>query len=208
MSWLKRNLFFAIGSLVALILMGLAGWFLYSKWSQNNDVLASLNNDYEELKNLNSKNPHPGSGSINNIQLAKEQRTQLLDFMKKTGPFFAPVPRVPDLPKITDRDFSAALSQTIEQLRAQATNASVALPAENYSFSFAAQKSKISFALVVLENPRITCLRTNSSPNSAKYSSLSALAFQIPSSNVVKTRHSRSYSQAWSLVESARHTNA
>ena len=146
MSWLKRNLFFAIGSLVALILMGLAGWFLYSKWSQNNDVLASLNNDYEELKNLNSKNPHPGSGSINNIQLAKEQRTQLLDFMKKTGPFFAPVPRVPDLPKITDRDFSAALSQTIEQLRAQATNASVALPAENYSFSFAAQKSKISFA--------------------------------------------------------------
>jgi hypothetical protein len=135
-----------IGSLVALILMGLAGWFLYAKWSQNNDVLANLNNDYEELKRLNSQVPHPGSGSINNIQLAKDQRTQLLDFMKKTGPYFAPIPRIPDLPKITDRDFSAALSHTIEQLRAAATNASVSLPAENYSFSFAAQKSKISFA--------------------------------------------------------------
>jgi hypothetical protein len=146
MSWLKRNLFFVIGSLVALILMGLAGWFLYSKWSQNNDVLASLNSDYDQLKNLNSQNPHPGSGSINNIKIAKEQREQLLEFLKKTRPFFDPIPRIPDLAKITDRDFSAALSQTIEQLRNEATNSSVTLPPDNYSFSFTSQKSKISFA--------------------------------------------------------------
>lgn len=146
MSWIKRNLFFAIGSLVALILMGLAGWFLYAKWNQNNDVLATLNTDYDQLKNLNSASPHPGSGSVDNIKLAREQRNQLLDFIKKTTPYFQPIPRVPDLPKITDRDFSAALSQTIGQLLAEATNASISLPAENYSFSFAAQKSKISFA--------------------------------------------------------------
>ncbi len=155
MSWIKRNLFFVIGSVVALVLMGLAGWFLYSKWSQNNDVLANLNNDYEELKKLNSASPHPGSGSINNIQLAKDQRAQLLDFLKKTSPYFAPIPRIPDLPKITDRDFSAALSQTLEQLRTEATNASVTLPAENYSFSFAAQKSKISFAAGSLDRVAI-----------------------------------------------------
>lgn len=146
MSWIKRNLFFVIGSLVALILMGLAGFFLYSKWSLNNEVLATLNSDYEELKRLNSANPHPGSGSINNIQLAKEQRDQLRDYLKKIGPFFQPIPHIPDLPKITDRDFSAALSQTIEQLRSAATNASVALPPDNYNFSFTSQKSKISFA--------------------------------------------------------------
>ena len=146
MSWLKRNLFFVIGSVVALVLMGLAGWFLYSKWSLNNEVLEKLNSDYAELKTLNSANPHPGSGSINNIKLAQEQRDQLRDFLKKTQPFFQPIPKIPDLPKITDRDFSAALSQTIEQLRLEATNTSVALPPENYSFSFTAQKSKISFA--------------------------------------------------------------
>jgi hypothetical protein len=146
MSWIKRNLFFVIGSLVALILMGLAGWFLYSKWSLNNQVLATLNNDYEELKRLNSANPHPGSGSINNIQTAKEQREQLLAFIKQTRAHFQPTPRIPDLPKVTDRDFSAALSQTIEQLRNQATNTSVALPPDNYAFSFTSQKSKISFA--------------------------------------------------------------
>jgi hypothetical protein len=146
MSWLKRNLFFVIGSLVALILMGLAGFFLYSKWSLNNEVLASLNGDYEELKRLNSQNPHPGAGSVNNINLAKEQRAQLQGFITNTLQYFQPIPRIPDLPKITDRDFSAALSQTIEQLRNDATNASVTLPPDNYSFSFTSQKSKISFA--------------------------------------------------------------
>jgi len=146
MSWIKRNLFFVIGSLVALILMGLAGWFLYTKWQLNNEVLAKLNDDYAELKNLNSANPHPGAGSVDNIKLAQEQRGQLRDFLKKTQAYFEPIPKIPDLPKISDRDFSAALSQTIEQLRNQATNASVSLPPENYNFSFTAQKSKISFA--------------------------------------------------------------
>ena len=146
MSWLKRNLFFVIGSLVALVLMGLAGWFLYSKWTLNNEVLTSLNADYDQLKSLNSANPHPGAGSVNNIKLAQEQREQLRDYLKKTRQFFQPIPRIPDLDKISDRDFSAALSQTIEQLRTEATNASVALPPDNYNFSFTAQKSKISFA--------------------------------------------------------------
>ena len=38
MSWIKRNLFFVIGSVVALALMGLAGWFLYTKWNLNNQI--------------------------------------------------------------------------------------------------------------------------------------------------------------------------
>jgi len=146
MSWLKRNLFFVIGSLIALILMGLAGYFLYSKWSLNNEVLATLNSDYEELKRLNSASPHPGSGPVDNIKLAKEQRVQLLGMITNTAQYFQPFERIPDLPKITDRDFSAALTQTIEQLRNEATNTSVTLPPDNYNFSFTSQKSKISFA--------------------------------------------------------------
>jgi hypothetical protein len=146
MSWIKRNLFFVIGSLVALVLMGLAGFFLYSKWSLNNQVLATLNSDYEELKKLNSASPHPGSGTVDNIAAAKEQREQLLAFLKKTRAYFEPCPRIPDEPKVSDRDFSAALSKTLEQLRLAATNASVTLPPDNYNFSFTSQKNKISFA--------------------------------------------------------------
>jgi hypothetical protein len=145
MSWIKRNLYFVIGSFVALVLMGLAGWFLYSKWGLNNDILTKLNADYEELKTLNGQKPHPGAGQINNIKRAQEQRDQVREFVKKTRSYFQAVPHIPDLPKVTDHDFSVALSRTIEQLQHDATNASVALP-NNYSFSFEAQKSRINFA--------------------------------------------------------------
>src|SRR5216684_4051244 len=145
MSWIKRNLYFVIGSVVALVLMGLAGWFLYSKWTLNNQILATLNSDYEELKSLNMQNPHPGAGQINNIKLAQEQRDQVREFIKKTRNYFLPIPHIPDMPKVNDHDFSVALSRTIEQLQREATNASVALP-QNYSFSFEAQKARINFA--------------------------------------------------------------
>jgi len=145
MSWIKRNLYFVIGSVVALVLMGLAGWFLYSKWTLNNEILANLNADYEKLKSLNSQKPHPGAGQINNIKLAQEERDQVRQFINKTHAYFHPIPHIPDLPKVTDHDFSVALSRAIEQLQHDATNASVALPA-NYSFSFEAQKSRINFA--------------------------------------------------------------
>ena len=145
MSWFKRNLYFVIGSVVALALMGLAGWFLYSKWALNNEILTNLNSDYEELKRLNSQKPHPGAGQVNNIKLAQEQRDQVREFIKKTRVHFQPIPRVPDIPKVNDHDFSVSLSRTIEQLQRDATNASVTLP-PNYSFSFEAQKARINFA--------------------------------------------------------------
>ena len=77
MSWIKRNLFFLIGSLVALILMGLAGWFLYSKWNENNEMLASLDDDYDQLKTLNRLNPHPGPARSTTSNWPKTQRRQL-----------------------------------------------------------------------------------------------------------------------------------
>ena len=49
MDWIKRNLYFLIGSLVALALMGLAGWYLYKNYTLNNEMMAKLNGDYEEL---------------------------------------------------------------------------------------------------------------------------------------------------------------
>jgi len=148
MSWIKRNLYFVIGSAVALALMGLAGWFLYSKWALNNEILTSLNTDYEELRRLNSQRPHPGNEKINNIKAAQEEQKQLADFIQSTRRYFQPIARIPspeDAPEVTDHDFSAALSRTIDQLQKDATNASVILPA-NYNFSFEAEKQRVSFA--------------------------------------------------------------
>jgi hypothetical protein len=145
MSWIKRNLIFLVLTVVGLVLMGMAGWFSYSKWTKNNQILTSLNDDYGKLKDLNNKNPHPGAGQIDNIKAAKDQREELMAFIKKTRAYFERIAPIPDEPKVTDRDFSVALSQTIAQLQRTATNSSVIIP-PNYSFSFEAQKAKVSFA--------------------------------------------------------------
>ncbi len=145
MSWIKRNLYFLIGSAVALVLMGWAGWYLYSMWQKNNTILEELDKEYGELANLNNLNPHPGSGKVDNINTAKEHRQQLRAFIQNATNYFRPISPVPDLPKLTDREFSTALSRTIDQLQRDATNASVNLPPK-YSFSFEAQKQGVTFA--------------------------------------------------------------
>lgn len=158
MDWIKRNLYFLIGGAVALALMGMAGYYLYSKWSLNNEELEKLNQDYAELAQLNNADPHPGSGQINNIKLAEEQAQQVEAVIEKARSVFQPIPPIPqiapppDAPtngepvtvKISDRDFSAALSRTIDYLQKTATNSSVVLP-PNYLFSFSAQNARVSF---------------------------------------------------------------
>jgi len=141
MSWVKRNLYFLIGGIVALVLLGAAGWYLYSKWDLNNTNLANLNQAYADLKGLNDKKPNPGG---DNIKLAKEQRKELQDYMGRASKYFQKIPPIPDLPRKTDRDFAAALNRTIDQLRRDSTNASVTLQ-DNYNFSFQAEKLKINF---------------------------------------------------------------
>jgi hypothetical protein len=150
MAWIKRNLYFVIGGAVALVLMGLAGWFLYSKWDLNNRILADLNRDYEELDKLYKQKPHPGAGPVDNIQAARDQRQQLTNFVQETRKFFQRIPPIPDLSKLTDQNFSAALSRTIDQLQRDAANASVTLP-PGYNFSFEAEKRRVSFTQGSLE---------------------------------------------------------
>jgi hypothetical protein len=144
MAWIKRNLFFAIGGAVALVLMGLAGYYAYSKWALNNQSNDSLNADYEELRRLNTAPIHPGNDKINNITIAQEQQKQLKDFVKKTRTYCQAITPIPDLPKISDPDFSTALTRTIDRMQKDATNNSVTLPPD-YAFSFQAEKNKVGF---------------------------------------------------------------
>jgi len=153
MDWIKRNLYFLIGSLVALALMGFAGWYLYSKWDLNNEILGKLDEQYAELKRLNEQNPHPGSGKINNIKAAKDQQQELRAYIQKSRQYFQrcpPIP-VPESGKLTSQEFSSALSRTLDQMQQEATKTSVALPpkdskGQTYSFSFAAQRESLAYA--------------------------------------------------------------
>ena len=152
MDWIKRNFYFVIGSLLALALMGLAGWYLYSKWQLNNEILGKLDEQYAKLKRLNEQNPHPGSGKIDNIKAAREQQQELRAYIQKAHQYFQPCPPipVPESGKLTSQEFSSALSRTIDQMQRDATKTSVALPKDSSgqtcSFSFAAQREKLAYA--------------------------------------------------------------
>jgi hypothetical protein len=153
MSWIKRNLYFLIGSALALALIALAGFFLYTMWQLNGENLGKLNADYATLGDLNNKKPHPGNDKIDNITEAINQTTQLLAFKEKARAHFQRILPIPDLPKgqLTDQSFATNFSRTISQLQRDATNASIGLPADYY-FSFQAQARKLSFAAGSLED--------------------------------------------------------
>ena len=145
MSWIKRNLFFVIGGAVALVLMGLAGWFLYSNWNRNNQIKTEVSAKLEEFNRLNKERPHPGVGAVNNVTNAADQSRQLREFITKTRSCFTPVPAIPNTPQIDDQAFSRGLSSTIKGLQDLAARNSVSLP-QGYFFSFDAMKTKVNFA--------------------------------------------------------------
>src|ERR1017187_2882188 len=158
MDWIKRNLYFLIGSLVALALMGFAGWYLYSKWQLNDEILGKLDEQYAKLKRLNEQNPHPGSGKVDNIKLAKEQQQELIAYIQKSRQYFQrcpPIP-VPESGKLTSQEFSSALSRTIDQMQREAAKASVALVlkgsgCKTYIFWFPAKRERLADAPGSLE---------------------------------------------------------
>ena len=49
MDWIKRNLMFVIGSAIALVLMGLAGFYLYTGMTKNDEAVTKLNEAYRKV---------------------------------------------------------------------------------------------------------------------------------------------------------------
>jgi hypothetical protein len=145
MEWIKRNIFFLGGGTIALVLMGLAGFYFYTKWHLNNDILEKLNADYAELTRLNQQNPHPGSGQVDNIKAAREEQQKLVAASKRLREKFQRIRPIPDSTNVTDDVYSTALSRTIDQMWHEATNMSVTLP-PRYRFSFEAENARVSFA--------------------------------------------------------------
>jgi hypothetical protein len=149
MDWLKRNLLFAIGGAVALVLMGLAGYFLYTGMEKNNAALERLNAEYTELKRLNGQTPNPGNDTTDNIKAAKAQEQEVRAFITKTARVFQPVSPIPGMAELTNASganasFAGALRRTIDQMRKDASSAGVQVP-PNYLFSFASVKDRIQF---------------------------------------------------------------
>ncbi|NOS68396.1 MAG: hypothetical protein HOP33_00500 [Verrucomicrobia bacterium] len=154
MDWIKRNLFFVIGAVVALVLMGLAGYYAWSGYSVNAEQNEKLKTIYEESKRLAEKKPHPGDKKTDNIAAAKEQRKEIQELIGKIGQHLRPIPAIPEGgTNVTSREYAEALRATITWLQRDATNNSVFLPVVpgGYAYSFGVQRQLIKFAPGSLE---------------------------------------------------------
>jgi len=151
MAWIKRNLLFTIGGIIALLLLGAAAFYNFQGWSHNAAAKDKLNEIYGTLQQLATQKPAPGDGKkINNTQTAKEQEQEVRAWLDKTGGFFKPILPIPNSPEVTSEAFAAALRRTIDQLQHEADTASVQLPPK-YGFSFEAERSIVRFAPGSLE---------------------------------------------------------
>ncbi len=147
MAWIKRNLFFVIGGILAIGLLGAAGFYNYKGWSHNRAALNELNEIYSTLRELTSKKPSPGNDKINNVETAKQQENQVREWIRQAGDYFKPITPVPNPSNgiVSSEEYAASLRRMINQLQQEADSVGVALPPQ-YNFSFKAQRDLVRFS--------------------------------------------------------------
>ena len=150
MAWIKRNLFFVIGGIVALGLLGAAGFYIYTGWNKNAAANASLVEVVGNLKTLADQKPSPGSDKVDNIKIAQDQDKQVKQWVASASAYFQPIASIPPAGTVNVANFSGALQNTLKQLRTEADAGGVILPPQ-YDFSFASEKNKLTFAANGLE---------------------------------------------------------
>jgi len=152
MAWLKRNKFFTIGCILALGMLGSAGFYDYKSWSRNAAAFDTLNEIYGNLQELTQKKPSPGNDKVNNIEIAREQERQTLAWIHEARNYFQPIEPIPDANDvpIKTEEFAQGLSRTIDQLQHDAASANVTL-SPDYGFSFTAERNRVTFAPGSLE---------------------------------------------------------
>lgn len=144
MGWIKRNLFFTIGGVIALILLVAAGFYIIKSWNYNRTAMQSLSDAYDALRSAYTQKPNP---SQDNIAAAQQQEQQLKDWINQAKAHFVPVPPIPNPPDgvVTTEDLAGSLRKTIRDMQNEAEDANVELP-HDYSFSFAAERNLVTFA--------------------------------------------------------------
>jgi hypothetical protein len=148
MAWIKRNLFFVIGGILALALLGAAGYYNYREWRRNSAAYDTLKQYYDTLRSLiTTPKISPGNDKVDNIAAAREQERQVRDWIRQASEYFQPIAPIPAPVNgtVTSAAFAAALRRTIDQLQHEAEVASVALP-PRYYFTFEAERPLVRFA--------------------------------------------------------------
>ncbi len=151
MNWIKKNLLLLAGVLVALGLLGVAGWFWFTNKAAVAAVSAELNAKTQEFQTLMTRDPHPNQ---ENIEAAKKEQQRVAALLEQTRKNFLPAASFPT--NLDKETFKGLLETTIFEIGRNAERAGVSLPNSNkYDFTFKPQRGSVVFApetLVPLAN--------------------------------------------------------
>ncbi len=138
MNWLKRNLFLVIGGVAALLLLGLAGYYLYQQKQKEDRVTAALEAQITEWKRLTSRKP---SANEENIAAAKKEQARLAELLRSNREFYEPTAVFTNMDSAT---FKNLLETTIFDLEHLATRNGVTLP-DRYNFTAQRLRQSVVF---------------------------------------------------------------
>lgn len=144
MQWIKRNLYLVVGGVVALGLLGFAGFYLFTKVRQDQAITEELNTATARLETLARRDPYPNP---ENITAAKEEGVRLQGFLSDVEEHFLP-PRIPD--ELNNMRFRSYLDNTRARLLADAQLAGVEVPT-NYWFTFSSLSGTVNFKPATLQ---------------------------------------------------------
>lgn len=142
MSWLKRNLLLVVGALVALALLGVAGYYLYAQHQRDAAVSAQLAEASTKFEQLNTRSPSIiGEVGRSNIAAAKIEQKRLQALLDRQRALFAPVT---SLTNIDSAEFKSMLETTVDGLQKLAERQGVRTP-DRYSYTFKPHRDSLVF---------------------------------------------------------------
>lgn len=139
MEWVKKNPVIVAGTSVAVVLLGLAVWFLAAKMSASSEAELKLAGSLDSRTALWQGKPFPSAENIEAIQKDQERVKKFMDGLHSV------IPQMPPPSNLDDRGLKTLLEQAIADLFLSATNSKTTIQPPNYSFSFAAIRKKLTF---------------------------------------------------------------
>ena len=139
MAWIKRNLSLVISGVVALALLGIGGWYLWSAMQKNRQVDTDINQIKSEIETLLGKQPTPNA---QNLADAKKQLERLNTFMLTAKKQFPPTP--PPAQPLDNQSFKSLLQTTVDELQKQATSVGIHVET-NYYYTFENERLPVMF---------------------------------------------------------------
>jgi len=137
MNWIKQNVGLVVGGVIALILMGVAVWYMMSQIDLEKTVTAELEQQRTLVQNLYNRDPHPGTSKVDNIGAVQKEQERVQDVILGPLESFFPGFEIPETLSISE--FKEILENTLSEMQREARYTGISLPAVDqgsYGFSF------------------------------------------------------------------------